>query len=89
MWGSYNARVNDTHPDAARVQIQLLRQASPDRRAQLASQLSNQARWRAMQAIARAHPELSELERKLFFVEVHHGRELAQRVRAYLRKRSA
>ena len=81
--------MNDTHPDIERVRVGLLRQAGPDRRGQLASQLSNQARWRSMQAIARAHPALSELDRKLLLVEVHYGQELASRVRAYISKRSA
>ena len=81
--------MNDTHPDIERVQVRLLRKAGPDRRGQLASQLSNQARWRSMQAIARAHPALSELDRKLLFVEVHYGKQLASRVREYLLKRSA
>ena len=71
-----------------RVQIKLLRKAGPDRRGKLASQMSNQAHWRAMQAIAKANPELSELEQKLLFVRIHYGRDLAQRVRTYLRKRS-
>ncbi|MCH8344621.1 MAG: hypothetical protein IH983_11605 [Planctomycetes bacterium] len=81
--------MNDTHPDAARVQIQLLREAGPKRRLAMAMDLTRQTWWMAHAALARAHADLSELERKLLFVEVHHGRELAQRVRAYLRKRSA
>ncbi|MCH8211258.1 MAG: hypothetical protein IIB99_07780 [Planctomycetes bacterium] len=81
--------MNDTHPEIERVRIGLLRQAGPDRRGKLASQLSNQARWRSMQAIARAHPAWSELDRKLLFVEVHYGKQLASRVRAYILKRSA
>ncbi|MCH8824993.1 MAG: hypothetical protein IH984_15970 [Planctomycetes bacterium] len=80
--------MNDTHPEMQRVQIKLLRQAGPDRRGQLASQMSNQAHWRAMQAIAKANPELSKLEQKILFIEVRCGRDLSQRVRAYLLNQS-
>ena len=81
--------MNDTHPHIERVRVGLLRQAGLDRRAQLASQLSNQTRWRAMQAVARAHPDMSELDRELLFVEIHYGVALAKQIRAYLLKRSA
>jgi beta-phosphoglucomutase-like phosphatase (HAD superfamily) len=81
--------MNDTHPEAERIWIELLRKAGPEKRARLASQLSNQTRWRAMQAIARAHPDLSERDRKLLFVRVHYGDELADRLEEYLRRRSA
>lgn len=72
-----------------RAQIKLLSKAGPDRRGQLASQMSNQAHWRAMQAIAKANPELSKLEQKILFVKIHYGQDLAQRVKSYLRKQSA
>lgn len=73
--------MNDTHPDAERVQLELLRNAGPRRRAIIASQLSNQSKWRSRQAIARAHPTLSERARALLFIELSYGRELADRVR--------
>lgn len=38
-------------------------------------------------AIRRANPELSELEVRLRFVELHHGAELAEAVRRYLEER--
>jgi hypothetical protein len=79
--------MNDTHPDAERVQIALLRQMSMDRRGQIGSMLTNQGRWRTRHAIARAHPSLSPLERELFLIELAYGRDLAQRVREYRRSR--
>jgi hypothetical protein len=79
--------VDDTHPEARRVQIDLLRKAGPRRRAALASNMTNQALWRARRGIALAHPELSKLERDLLFVEVHYGRDLARRLRTWLESR--
>jgi hypothetical protein len=76
------ATVNDTPREVQRIHARLLRQAGPFRRAILASALTNSALARARRGIAAAHPEMSELERRLLFVEVHYGRDLARRVRA-------
>ncbi len=38
-------------------------------------------------AIARANPDMSPEELKLRFIELHYGRDLAERVREYLRNR--
>ena len=71
------ACMNDTSPEAERVLIELLRACSPTRRAEMASTLTNQALWRARRGIAKARPELSEVERRLLFVKVHYGARLA------------
>jgi hypothetical protein len=80
--------VRDTHPDVERVRIDLLRRAGLRGRATLASNLTNRALGRARRGIALANPHMSELERKLLFVEVHYGRDLATRLRDWLRARS-
>jgi len=80
--------MNDTHPEAERVQIELLRKMSPERRAGLASSMRNRTYWMARRAIAEAHPELSEHEQKLLFIEVHYGADLARRARAYWAQRA-
>src|SRR5579884_2611729 len=74
----------DTHPEIERVQIELLRQATPERRLALGLSLSEEAMQIARQAIARAHPLASEQEQGLLFVEVTYGKDLADRVRHYL-----
>lgn len=74
----------DTHPEVERVLIELLRQATPERRLELGLSLSHEALEMARQGIARANPRASEEERKLLFVEVTYGKDLADRVRAYL-----
>ena len=77
----------DTHPEIERIQIELLRKAGTQRRLQLGLKLSGEALVIAQKGIRRAHPEVSELEAKLIFVEVTYGKDLADRVRAYLAKR--
>jgi hypothetical protein len=79
--------LDDTSPDARRVQVELLRAAGPARRGQLAVSLSQTTRELALAALRRVHPDLSEQEIRLRFAEVHYGRELADKVRARLAER--
>ncbi len=74
----------DTHPDAEAVQIRLLREASPARRFEVMRSLSASVMRLAKAGIRDANPELSDRELQLLFVEVHHGRELAERLRVFL-----
>jgi hypothetical protein len=77
----------DTHPEAEQVLIELLRKATPQRRLELGLLLSQDAMALASHALIQANPHLSDREQKLLFVEVTYGKELADRVRAYLAER--
>jgi hypothetical protein len=79
--------LSDTHPDAERVQIELVRQMTGAQRI---------ARWRShnamiiglsRQAIARANPHLNEREVNLIWVEHAYGERLAAELRRYLESR--
>ena len=74
----------DTHPDIERIQIELFRQATPERRVQIALSLSQQLMALSKRAIREAHPDASEVEVGLLFVALVYGQDLADRVRAYL-----
>lgn len=78
----------DTHPEAEALQLRLLRQAAPGRRAALALSLSSFVIRASRRAVARRHPELTERDRSLLWVELHYGPELAGRVRDYLAARA-
>jgi hypothetical protein len=80
--------LSDTPDEIAQLQADLLRQAGPRKRAAMAAAMTAAAVKRSRQAISRAHPEWSELEVKFFWAEVHYGKELADRVRAYIARRS-
>jgi hypothetical protein len=80
------ARSPDTDPEAEKVQIELLRGA-PAARAQMALDLSAQVIGLARRAIRRVHPDATETEVGLLFVEMHYGCELAADVRRYLADR--
>jgi hypothetical protein len=77
-------QARDTHPEAERVQLELLRQATPERRLELGLTLCEEGLAIAHHAISQANPLLSEEECRLIFVEVTYGKDLADRVRAYL-----
>jgi|SRR5579883_1874747 hypothetical protein len=74
----------DTRPEAERVQIELLSRATPQRRLELGLTFCDEGLAIAQAAIAQANPLLSEQEQKLLFVEITYGKELAEKVRAYL-----
>ena len=81
--------MNDTHPAAERIWIDLLRRAGPERRLAMAIELTDRVVRTARAAIARANPQLPPLKQKLLLAEVSYGREVADRVRDYLLTRES
>ncbi|MEN8149065.1 MAG: hypothetical protein ABFS86_04535 [Planctomycetota bacterium] len=77
----------DTTFEIREKQIELLREAPPSRRLQLALSLSRSVMELSRRGIARAHPEWSELARDIEFVRIHYGEELAEGLERHLRKR--
>jgi hypothetical protein len=74
----------DTTPQAEKVQIELIRQSSVAKRISLVRSLSQTAMFLSRRAIQRANPSLSEREVDLLFVELHYGKDLAERLRSYM-----
>jgi hypothetical protein len=79
--------VNDTRPEAAAVQLELLRKAGPEKRVALALRLSSAVIRASRRAIAERHPERDEQGVLLRWAELHYGQDLADRVRAYIAAR--
>jgi hypothetical protein len=79
----------DTDPEAARVQLELLRAASPGQRLRLAFSLSRTAMGLARAGLARAFPEASPEEIALRFVALNYGPELAHELREYVARTRA
>ena len=77
----------DTHPEAERVQIELLRKAGMAKRISIAGRLSRSAIQLSRQAIRKANPTASETELHLLFIELNYGKELADRLRAHFAQR--
>ncbi len=76
------ARSLDTDPAVERVQAALLGAAGVSRRLALALSLTATTRRLALRAIRRALATNDETRVRLGFVELHHGRELANAVRS-------
>lgn len=78
--------VSDTSDEALAVQLECLRQMSPRERLRRACAWSGQVRRMAFDAIRRRHPEYSEDEVRLHFIELTYGKELADEVRNWQRE---
>lgn len=76
--------MNDTSPQAESVLIQLIRSKSPPDRLRDALLASNRVALQCKNAIRRRHPEFSEEEVSLMFIEVNYGPDLAKNVRDWL-----
>lgn len=77
----------DTHPDIERVQIELIRKASPAKLFGIVNSLSATMMQASRANLRRLHPDLSEEEFKYLVIETYYGKELADRVRVYDEKR--
>jgi len=81
--------LSDTHPEAERVQLDLIRKMT------IAQRLARTVEWTRLavnlsrQGIARAHPGLDDHELDLLWVEQQYGRDLAIRLREYLKEQSS
>jgi len=76
---------SDTSREARDIQLALLRAAGPERRTELALNLSSSVIRASRQAIAEQNPGLDDLGVRLLWAELHYGKELADRVRKSLR----
>lgn len=67
----------DTSAEAEAVQLDLLRQMTPQQRIEKMCGLSHSVRQMTLQAISRRHPEYSEADIRLKFIELTYGQALA------------
>ena len=63
----------DTTPEAAALHLELLRQAGPAARVQIAVDLSDAVRETALAGIRRRQPEISEQELRQSFLALVYG----------------
>ncbi len=79
--------LSDTHPDAERVQIELLRQATGAQKIAQLRSLTSLVIGLSRRAIARANPQLDHHEVDMLWVEINYGKDLAARLRSYVEVR--
>jgi hypothetical protein len=77
----------DTDPQAEKVLIELIRKSSVAERISRVRSLSQTVMYLSRRAIQRANPTLSEREVDLLFVELHYGKDLADRLRSYMERK--
>ena len=76
----------DTSPEMERVQIELIRKASPAKLFGLLRSMSQTMMQASRENIRRLHPDANKEELTLIFVELYYGKELADLVRTQMEK---
>ncbi len=76
--------LSDTHPDAERVQIELLRKMAPSQRLDSAIDLTAVTFELSRQTITAQNPKMKSREINLRCVRLYYGEELARRLDEYL-----
>jgi len=66
----------DTTPEAWAVQMEIYRRMTPQRRSELAAELSDNMRRVAAEGVRKRHPEYSEEEIRLAVIRLSIGEEL-------------
>ena len=72
--------LSDTHRDAERVQIELMRQAPPWRKLHLLGQLNQTVKLMAFSGLRQRHPQATEEELRRRLADLLLGAELAAQV---------
>ena len=78
---------SDTSPEAERVQIELIRKASPAKLFGLVRSMSQSMIQASRDTIRQLHPEASKEELDILFIELYYGKELAHQVQKIREKR--
>jgi hypothetical protein len=78
--------LSDTHPDAEKIQIELIRKASVAQRISMMRSLTSMLANLSRRGIAEANPKLDSREVDLRWVEISYGKPLAEELRSYFEK---
>jgi hypothetical protein len=77
----------DTSPEMERVQIELIRKASPAKLFGLVRSMSQTMMQASRENIRRLHPDANKEELTLIYIELYYGKDLANLVRTQMEKR--
>jgi hypothetical protein len=77
----------DTSPEMERVQIELIRKASPAKIFGLVRSMSQTMVQASRENIRKLHPDASKEELTLILIELYYGKELANLVRTQMERR--
>ncbi len=79
--------ISDTNPEILEKQAEMLRNASFQKRLDIFLNLNRNSRRLAWNGIKQAKPNLTDMEVDMFFVEVHYGKEIADKLTEYFKKK--
>jgi len=79
--------LDDTHPRIRAVMTRLMAAMTPAERFAMAAEMTDFAIDQSLAALAAVMPGATQQEIHLRWCELHYGRELTDRLRAYLRER--
>jgi hypothetical protein len=77
----------DTAPEALAVQLECLRKMTPQQRVRQMCAMSRRIKRMAFAAIRRRHPDFTEAEVQLRFIELAYGKSLSDEVRRWKQER--
>ncbi len=77
----------DTSPEMERVQIELIRKASPAKIFGLVRSMSQTMMQASRENIRKLHPNASKEELSLILVELYYGKEVANLVQTQMKRR--
>jgi len=80
--------LSDTSEEALDVQLECLRRMTPQQRVKQMCAWSGKIRRMTFAAIRRRHPDFSDEEVQLKFIQLTYGVELAEEVRKHLQERN-
>lgn len=80
--------LDDTHPKIKEIQISLMRKAGISERTMRMRSLSQTVINLSRRAISRTHPEYNKHDVDLFFVRLHYGDDIADRLQTYIDRKS-
>lgn len=75
--------IDDTHPRARAIQIELLRRMRPEQRAAMAFEMTDLTIEWSRRAVRETMPGAPESDVLLRWIELVYGRELAERLRPF------
>ncbi len=79
----------DTSPEVERVQIELIRKMSPEKKFNLVRSMTRTMIQASRANIQILHPDADENQLRLLFIELYYGKELADRFRMDSERRKA
>ena len=76
--------LEETHPSTEAIQADVFRRKTPQERFQLLTEMSDMVVSLSRRALRRANPDATDNELLVTFIDLHYGRDLAERVRKRL-----